>query len=113
MLRQSNIQQEFDFSVHLMENSVISQIHLDENRVKFTKKCKETLDLLMSGIKLTVLEAHAVYGISSLPRRIMDLRKDNGVLISDDWILKDGKKDHMYWYMTSEQLKFNREKFLG
>lgn len=68
---------------HLLENNPGSQMNLDFNRDRFSKKCQEVFDLLMKGKELTVLEA-ANMGISSLPRRCLDL-KQNGVRLSDRW----------------------------
>lgn len=88
-------------TVHRLENNSRSQIYLDEKRQHFTKKCQQVFDLLMSGKELTVLGA-AVDGISSLPRRIKDL-KESGVCLSDKW--RDGVK---VYYMTEGDQQFNK-----
>lgn len=109
---QSNIQTNL-FEVHRFESSFESQIHLDENRVKFSQQGKKVFNMLLNGKELSVYEALVNSGISSLPRRILDL-KQNGVVISDKWILNDdGKRLHKVWFMIDFQIKFNREKFLG
>jgi hypothetical protein len=93
-----------DFTVHKAENNPASQKHLDANRAKFTAKCAEVYRRLMAGDRLTVL-ACANAGISSLPRRILDLR-ERGVCISDEW--QDGVK---VYYASSTDLAFNRWHF--
>jgi hypothetical protein len=66
--------------VHVRENNAISQAFIELHRFKFNGKCKTVLDRLVEGEYMTVLHA-ANTGISSLPRRIKDLR-DFGVVIS-------------------------------
>ena len=90
--------------VHSRENNAESQQHLDKNRKRFSRKCRELLVRLYAGERLTVLSA-ANTGISSLPRRILDL-KESGVLISDKW--ENGVK---VWFMTEEQKFFNQKQF--
>jgi hypothetical protein len=108
MLRQF----EMNFDVHLLENNAQSQIHLDENRDKFSIQGTKVYSILMNAETLTVADALIYHGISSLPRRILDL-KQAGVLITDIWITNQyGKRTHKAWFMTEEQRKYNREKFL-
>jgi len=92
------------FQVHENENTRESQANLDRNRKKFNAKCKIVFDRLMAGEELTVLGA-ANNGISSLPRRCLDL-KQKGVEISDYW--NNGIK---YYFMTSDQVNSNERKF--
>jgi len=73
-----------DFT-HREENNHDSRRHLEENRERFSAQCKQVYDLLRSGVRLTVLSAITEYGISSLPRRILDL-KQAGIEIRDCWI---------------------------
>jgi hypothetical protein len=73
-----------DFT-HRQENNYQSRKHLEENRERFSAQCQQVYDLLRSGMRLTVLSAITEYGISSLPRRILDL-KEAGVEIRDRWI---------------------------
>ena len=80
-----------DFSPHRTENNYQSRKHLEENREKFNRQCQQVYDLLRSGVRLTVLSAITEYGISSLPRRILDL-KEAGVGIRDRWIDKKYKE---------------------
>lgn len=91
-------QLELDFSPHRQENNYQSRRHLEENREKFSAQCQQVHDLLQSGIRLTVLSAITEYGISSLPRRILDL-KEEGVEVRDRWIEIEGKRSHKEWYM--------------
>src|SRR5688572_15654283 len=102
MNRQLDI--EYDSVVHLHENNIESQEHLDNNRHKFNQKCKIVFGWLISGRRIKVLEA-AIEGVSSLPRRIKDL-KDKGVLISDEWA-----GDVKEWFMDKDQIEFNKNEF--
>ena len=72
----------FDF-VHKKENNAGSETNLNANRSRFNRKCQQVFDMLMEGQELTVLGC-AIKGISSLPRRILDLR-EKGIIISDRW----------------------------
>ena len=47
---------------------------------------------------LTVLSAHRDYGISSLPRRILDL-KQAGVEIKDGWVEIENKRAYKEYYL--------------
>jgi hypothetical protein len=49
------------------------------------------------GGKITIYGAFSVFGITSLHRRLSDLR-DRGIIIEDDWIdLPSGKRVKEYW----------------
>jgi hypothetical protein len=85
--------------VHVIENNALSQAFLDANRFKFNTKCKEVFQRLIEGERMTVLEA-ANTGISSLPRRIKDLR-EFGIRISDNWI-KKGNSEVIEYFMSAE-----------
>ena len=87
-----------DFSCHRTENNHLSRKHLEENRDKFSHQCKLVLTILQSGKRLTVLSAINEYGISSLPRRILDL-KENGVEIKDGWIEINNKRVYKEWWI--------------
>lgn len=85
---------------HLQENNKESQTHLEENEQKFSQQCLKVMELLNQGKRLTVVNA-ITFGISSLPRRIMDLRERNGITtIKDQWI-KDtnGKRLYKEWWI--------------
>ena len=86
-----------DFT-HRQENNYQSRKHLEENREKFNRQCQLVYDLLRSGVRLTVLSAITEYGISSLPRRILDL-KEAGVEIKDCWVRADGKERWKEYYL--------------
>lgn len=97
-------QASLDFSVHFRENNVESQLHLDAKRGHFTAKCSEVYRRLMAGERLTVLGC-ANSGVSSLPRRILDL-KQSGVRVSDAW--ESGCK---VWFLSADDLAFNHWTF--
>lgn len=70
---------------HLMENNPESQGFLEENEQKFSDQCLKVYRLLLGGIRLSVVDAIG-HGISSLPRRILDLKERNGITtIKDEW----------------------------
>lgn len=84
---------------HSRENNSESEVHLEENKKHFSKQCEKVLQLLKSGHRLTTKSAMMYYGIWSLPRRILDLKR-SGVEIKDEWILdSDGKTKIKIWYL--------------
>ena len=97
-----NSQIQLDFTVHVVENNVESQMHLEKNRVAFGGQCLKVFNLLLNGSELTSKVAMTDYNIGHLARRILDL-KENGVLIGDKWV--EGVK---VWFMTPEQIEFNK-----
>jgi len=84
--------------IHYKENNPESESHLHENRKAFSAQCELILSLLKSGIKLTVKDAMLNYNISSLPRRILDIR-NNGVKIKSTWIIKNGRRTVKYYHL--------------
>ncbi|HEY6436167.1 MAG TPA: helix-turn-helix domain-containing protein [Ignavibacteriaceae bacterium] len=88
--------------IHDNENNSESQEHLEENKVKFSKQCAIVLELLKQGKRLTVKSAMNQYGITSLPRRLLDLKEKNGVSnINFVWVLDDkGKRSHKEWFYS-------------
>lgn len=97
-------QAELVFNVHRVENNSTSQKHLDKNRGKFNATCSKVYARLMAGERLTVRQC-AIDGISSLPRRVLDLKQQN-VCISDEWV--DGVK---VYFMSQDDLGRNRWNF--
>ena len=87
-------------NAHQRENNPESQANMDFNRPRFNRVCQLVFDRLMRGDRLTVL-ACANEGISSLPRRILDLREAR-VSISDRW--ENGSK---LYYMTGQDMTDN------
>lgn len=91
-------------NIHFFENNEESQSRRNNNEEKFSNQCLKVLNLLKSGIKLTVLNSHG-YGVMSLPRRIKDLRDKNGITnIKDHWLKDDEGKNLMkewYWHDPS------------
>lgn len=86
---------------HIHENNSESLQHLEENEQYLSDQCMLVWKLLKCGIRLTVVSAITKYGISSLPRRIKDLRDRNGKTeIEDEWVLNgDGKKLFKEWFI--------------
>lgn len=91
--------------VHLKENNPASQAVLNANRDRLNKSCMKVLNLLMSGKELTVRNAMVDYGISSLPRRIMDCEQKLNIVIPERWVYLSGKpengvyKSHKVWFL--------------
>lgn len=99
-------QTEILFDVHKRENNAESQGHLDINREHFSAQCKRVYDYLMNGGRLTVYSAIVGLRISSLPRRLKDL-KDKGVRISDRWVGE--KETNKEWFMSTEDKLDNKK----
>jgi hypothetical protein len=79
-------------------------MNLDFHRAKFNRVCQLVFDRLMAGERLTVRQC-AIDGISSLPRRLADLRAQ-GVYFADTW--ENGVK---VWEMREFHRKENRQHF--
>lgn len=77
--------------VHTHENNSESEQILNDNKDHLNKQCKLVHDLLKKGIRLTVRDAIVTYGISSLPRRILDL-KQSGIEVKSVIINKRFKE---------------------
>ena len=75
----------FEAIVHKHENNSFSQSILEANYEAINGQCKKVYDLLKSGVRLTVRSAMIDYNISSLPRRVLDLKK-KGVDIKTELI---------------------------
>lgn len=107
-------------NTHIRENNKESQQHLEENEQLFSDQCLKVMQLLNKGIRLTVLEAHKM-GISSLPRRIKDLRDRNNITnIKDEWVVDGkGKKLYKQWFIpglrppTKKQVAKKHESGVG
>jgi hypothetical protein len=78
------IQTEIDFTAR-RENNPESQAILEANKDSINTQCKMIKAMLESGYRLTVRDAMINYGISSLPRRILDL-KNHGMEIKSKLI---------------------------
>ena len=99
--------------IHRVENNKESQQHFDKNKEKFRGKCLELLERLLTGERLTVLHA-ANTGISSLPRRIKDLKdilKPYGITIKDDEWITVGKSEVKIYYLTWEMIERIKREF--
>lgn len=83
------MQTKIDFSHP--HNNRESEVFFDENISKFGDQCQKVYKLLKSGVRLSVKTAMNLHDISSLPRRIKDL-KDNGVDVKDEWVRDESGK---------------------
>lgn len=94
---------------HLSENNSDSQSFLEENEQKMSDQCLMVWRLLNQSVRLTVVLA-VKYGITSLPRRIKDLRDRNQITtIKDVWVRDHtGKRLFKEWYV--EQPKYPTKK---
>ena len=77
------------------ENNSASQLILDENAVKINNSCDKVLKLLQEGKRLTVYSAMVDYGISSLPRRILDIKQKLGIDVKSRLIEKRYKEYYL------------------
>ena len=77
------------------ENNSASQLILDSNKDHINNQCDKVLELLHSGVRLTVRDAIINYGISSLPRRILDLKQKLKIEIKSE--LVNGR--FKVWYL--------------
>lgn len=86
--------------IHIHENNKDSLATIEQNEEKFGKQCLAIYKLLKGGIVLTVRDALLNHGISSLPRRILDLTEKNGIKdIKSEWVLDEkGKRSHKKWF---------------
>ena len=58
---------------------------------------KQLLRHFIEGGKITIMTAFRIFGITSLHRRLSDLR-ERGIIIEDDWIdLPSGRRVKEYW----------------
>lgn len=97
------IQLQLEINVHQRENNIVSEAWLEANKGLFSESCLSVLKALVAGIELTTDNAKELAGTRSLPRRILDLRQNNGISISSEWILNEqGKRTVMKYYMTAE-----------
>lgn len=99
-----------EIKVHEVENNQRSQEYLQENELKIKKSCKKVLDILMQGIPMTVNGAVTDYGISSLPRRIKDLRDENKIQIHDRKI-KGNESTYIEYYMDYSEIQRLKQLF--
>lgn len=81
-------QGQIDFSnvIHSNENNSESEQILEANRERIAGQCKRVLELLQAGHRLTVYGAMVDHGISSLPRRVLDLKRKLGIEIKTEVI---------------------------
>lgn len=94
--------QQLDIFVHSVENSRENERHLNANKDRFNRQCKQVLEILQRGTKLTTKTALLYYGIGDLRRRCKDLR-DNGIEIQWEWETDENGKTTRYkkWFMNA------------
>lgn len=97
------------FSVHEFEKGQQNQKILDKNRDKFSKRCQQVFDLLITGNAYTTRQLDNLLNMTDSRKRLSDLIKINGVKISGERLLEDRYKLH---WMTEFDLEFNRKMFL-
>jgi hypothetical protein len=114
-----NTQLTIPFNIHQRENNHSSQSHLEQNRQRLTGKCLIVLNVMLKGNEIWIDSAETrCYNeegemvltgtgvkISSLPRRIKDL-KEMGFI---EWLhFRDAEDGYRHWFILPE----NREKVL-
>lgn len=114
-----NTQLSIPFNIHARENNPGSQSHLERNREGLTGKCLIVLNVMLKGHEIwsDAAETRCYDGegqmvipgtgvkISSLPRRIKDL-KEMGF---SEWLhYRDAEDGYRHWFILPE----NREKVL-
>lgn len=100
-----SLQTAIEFPVHRIENNAGSQRILETNSMHFTQQCRIVYNCLMASNSITTTQALGL-GIGDLRARIRDLKKINKVAISERLIERRFKE----WFMTEEDITFNREK---
>jgi len=71
---------------------------------------KSIAKMLLSGRKLTALEAFTMFGTTCFHRRLTDV-KNLGISFTDEWVsTKKGKKFKVY-FIPKYDLKTQREKY--
>lgn len=90
---------------HDKENNAESQIHLEKNRKRFSKKCEELLRRLLNGEKLKF--ADCVRDIGDLRRRSLDLI-ELGIPIQRKFLNGENIKTY---YINPEDISWIKEKY--
>ena len=93
-----------EIQVHKAENNHVSQQILNCNRKHFGKQTKKIFDILMTGEKLTQIDAAVKYKVHSLSRRACDII-DSGYELTRE--LCAGSR-LMVYYMNHEQIRKNK-----
>jgi hypothetical protein len=100
------------FNIHAIENNPASQQHLEKNRRNLTGKCLLVLNIMLNGHEVwsdaaetrcydengNKVTAGVGVKISSLPRRILDL-KQMGL---HQWISESYKDGYKHWFIKPE-----------
>lgn len=98
--------------VHDRDNNRESQETLEQRYEKLHQQCRKIMNLLKSGVRLTVKDAILKHGIASLPRRLKDIRESNlydG--IKEEWVTDDhGIRLYKVWYMEGTTAPVSEEK---
>lgn len=82
---------------HGKENNAQSERHYEANLDRFTSHCRNILERLLKGERLTTAR-QMEYGTGDLRARIRDLR-NAGIPVQDDFIkTEDGKRTRFKYY---------------
>jgi len=85
---------------HQRENNAVSEAFLQKHSHLFALSAFNVLKCLIEGNELTTVNAPVIAGTRSLPRRIKDLKDNNGFKISDRWQPVAGGTGYKVWYMS-------------
>ncbi len=108
---------DFTAVVHVRENNHESEAHLNANRRKFTGDCATVYSLLMKGHVITTKSVYMQYDVSSLPRRIKDLRDGKtlmGKVHIDEQFVHDEKGEttrNKMWFMFDKLSEATKLKY--
>lgn len=91
---------------HGRENNTQSENHYADNLKRFNGQCKDVLEALLRGERLTTMKDQVKYKIGDLRARIRDLRKQN-IPVQDDFVRDETGKRTRYkvYFLTSQELK--------
>ena len=103
-------------ALHQYENNFDSQSFLDEHRGEIMLSCWKVLIRLLCGERLTV-SGTAQLGdnhVSSLPRRVKDLKDNFNVPVIDEWIKdNEGKRLYKVYFIAESDRLFIANKILN
>lgn len=109
----TQIQIDYTKVIHVRENNQLSEEHLNANRRKFTGDCAIVYSLLQKGMVISTKSIYIQWDVSSLPRRIKDLRDEGGVHIDDQYQFDDDGKAtrNKIWFIKELLSDETKQKF--